>query len=280
MKKNFKFLLLSALCVVAFSLSSCLNSNDNSSGSGVQIVRVSYGLGTPNFVDYNGNIYVPKSLTISGTTITPTDGDIAYIYYTINSSTYSSSTKTYTYSVTLSYYVDLETTYNNKVFNIAKGAVNDSITNFHFAQDSLVSVGANSYSGVSMFGTHLLACLNYYPNNGNGNFNNVFYYSDQNLSKGTNKALDTVKVWLCHHSIGNLINYTSYNYVGSAPYIYYFGYNLANALGNAESQEASLQNRDSVIVELNAKIASGNKAVWSQNLSDRTPYCCTYKFGN
>jgi|WetSurMetagenome_2_1015567.scaffolds.fasta_scaffold46009_4 hypothetical protein len=272
MKKNFKFLLLSALCVVAFSLSSCLNSNDNNSGTYPAIVRVSYNLGTPEFIDALGNVFIPSSMTINGTTINPSEGDIAYIGYTVKSSTPNVSNSAKTYSVTLNYYCDLET-YNSGVITSTWGAANDSVNKFHFAQDSLVTTGNVPACSVSMFGSHLLACLNYYPNSGNGNYNHVFYYTDQSLSQGKNNAPDTLKVWLCHHSIGNLLNGASYNYAGQAPYIYYFGYNLTNALANAEGQEASLLKRDSVVVDLKAKVASsyGNKAAWSDN-------CCVYKF--
>jgi hypothetical protein len=196
---------------------------------------------------------------------------LAYIGFKYNSgssSASSSSSSTSTCSITLTYFVDIETTFHNSIINTTKGAPDDSISKVIAANDSIVSAGY-----VSMLGKHLLVSLNYYLGTVGSsstslgtpklNYNTVVFYTDQKLSKSNSTSVpDTLKLWLCHHSIGSL-SYTSYYWSSYYPYFYYYGYNIKETLAYA-SDESS---KDSVVVDLKAKIASSSSAKWED-------FCC------
>ena len=116
-----------------------------------------------------------------------------------------------------------------------------------------------------MYGNHLLAFLDYpYNTTSSCDYNNVFYYNDGVSTASSGSDPDTLKVWLCHHSIGSLSDYyTTYGYQYYYPYIYYYGYDLTTAL-TAAAQQSS---KSSVVVDLKARIASGNTVGWQD-------FCC------
>jgi|GEM_PF-1753483 len=277
MKKNFNFLLFSVLCLVAFTLSSCFKVSEDSDTTYPLVARVDYSSGTLTLVDSIGNAYVPtsSSFTSDGTTYTITsanDGDLAYIGFKYNSgssSASSSSSSISTCSITLTYFADIETTFHNSIINTTKGASNDSVNKIKAANDSLFSVDY-----ISMLGKHLVVSLNYYlgtigsSNTSLGspklNYNTVVFYTDQELSKSSSISVpDTLKLWLCHHSIGSL-SYTTYYWAYYYPYFYYYGYNLKEALAYASDKST----KDSVVVDFKAKIATNSgSAVWKD-------FCC------
>ena len=107
MKKVFNFLLLSVLCSITIMLSSCNSSSSSGTTHYPLIVKTHGNKLSATFTDAAGNTYVPESRILSGDTVPAKDGHLACIGYVINDSTTSTSTKTYT--ITLKYFVDLET---------------------------------------------------------------------------------------------------------------------------------------------------------------------------
>jgi len=257
MKNEIRFLFVSVLCLLAISLSSCNDSSDNNNSLRA-VVSYHKTDSVPVFTDVNGNTYVPTSSSASSTSISAGDSDIVYISYTLNSTTTSSSVRKY--NITLTGVTDLENSYNNNVIMTTKGAANDSINSFSLANDSIISVGTGNGNGFSMIGNHLMVYLNYYLGTGNCNYNNVFVYTNGLSTAKAATTPDTLKVWLSHHSVSPLSGNISYSYASSRPYMYYFGYNLSNAIAYARTQTS----KSSVVVSFKAKVSPyGGTPSWS-----------------
>jgi hypothetical protein len=265
MRNKFRFLLFGVLCLMALTLDSCSGDTTYKDTNVPAVVTVSYNSGSVTLVDASGNTYIPTSTSFvsNGTTYSITsanDGHLAYIVYDLKTNGSSSSS----YKVTLSYFKDIDTYYHNQVIYTTKGAADDSVSNIKSANDSLVSVDGVSIMGTSSsINTQLLALLDYCP--GTTSYNTVVCYTNQGLtSSSTTTAFDTLKVWLCHHAMGSIYSYTTYDWSKTYPYLYYFGFNLEKAISLAANETS----KDTVIVDLKARIASSSTSVaWKG-------YCC------
>jgi len=249
---------------MAMTLDSCSGDTTYKETNVQAVVTVCYNSGSVTLVDASGNTYIPTSSSFvsNGTTYSITsanDGHLAFIVYDLKTNSSSSSS----YKVTLSYFKDINTYYHNQVIYTTKGAADDSVSNVKSANDSLVSVDGVSMMGTNSINTQLLALLDYCP--GKSTYNTVVCYTDQVLTPATTTtAFDTLKVWLCHHATGSLNNYTSYDFSKTYPYLYYFGFNLEQAISLA----ANKTSKDTVIVDLKARIAASSTSVaWKG-------YCC------
>ena len=264
MENKCRFLLFSALCLIAIALDSCSSDYTNKETNVQAIVTVSYNSGSVTLVDASGNTYIPTSTSFvsNGNTYSITsanDGHLAFIVYDLktNSSSQSSS-----YNVTLSYFKDINTYYHNQMIYTTKGAVDDSVSNIKSANDSLVSVDGVSIMGGNLNNIQLLALLDYCP--GVSSYNTLVCYTDQGLVPAKSSNYDTLNVWLCHHAIGQMYQNTTYDWSKTYPYLYYFGFDLERAISLAAGETS----KDSVIVDLRAKIAASSTSVaWKD-------YCC------
>ena len=264
MENKCRFLLFSALCLIAIALDSCSSDYTNKETNVQAIVTVSYNSGSVTLVDASGNTYIPTSTSFvsNGNTYSITsanDGHLAFIVYDLktNSSSQSSS-----YNVTLSYFKDINTYYHNQMIYTTKGAVDDSVSNIKSANDSLVSVDGVSIMGGNLNNIQLLALLDYCP--GVSSYNTLVCYTDQGLVPAKSSNYDTLNVWLCHHAIGQMYQNTTYDWSKTYPYLYYFGFNLEKAIYLAAGETS----KDSVVIDLKARIASSSTSVaWKG-------YCC------
>jgi hypothetical protein len=259
--KNLKFLFASVICLTSLLFTSCMDTNDTSHTYGIILATVTNTGSSIYFTDANNVVYIPTNssslVTSSGTTVSYTNGDIAYVSFYYASETQVAN-KTGNYSIVLQGYADIQKNSVNVV--TTAGATNDTLKT-----DSVISV-----DGVAVVGSSLVATTNFYLS-GTTQSTSLFYYqSDGFVAASASSVPDTLKFILSHNR--NSDEGTYYTTKDYAIAYYYNAFNISTPMTIAGDQSS----KDSIVVDLKAR-------VWTSTNDDTGTwkhFYCTYAKNN
>lgn len=267
--KKLNYFLVLIVSILSLSLTSCLNTNSEDSGSLTYLIVTVHNAGTSSayFTDQKGTTYYPTSASIaaiqssySSFSITGSTAYMAFYYTDYNTATYTKelalSANQRSFNITLEGYANLDATVNTVA---TTGAKNDTLkTN---------PVDAIDYIG--MVGNSLLLDINYYPSSVNNLV--LFRYSASSFSQNSSVSEpDTLKFTLSYYKSGSLTSYDSQYYAGNGyPTLYYKAYPISAALNEAASYSYS---KDSVLIDVKAMI--GDSGGSSSSKGSYTHYYC------
>ena len=226
--KQLKFLMAALLMVMGVSLSSCLDSGDNTTRVDGAIVKVNSRYGTPIFYMLNGRTIALSSASLNsnlanGIDFNKFDGQILQFEYTWDSSLIEITDDTKDIK-DVAFYRCFPM--NSAVEVVTEdGAKNDSISDMPIISLKK-EISGHKYEPY-FWGKTLVLPIEYYMSTRVHNFT-LEYHPEQQESDGT------LKLVLEHNKVNDQISYdlnTSWDFaVGGAQYAYYRAFDLTNIL--------------------------------------------------
>lgn len=230
--KQMKVLVLSLIVLMGVGLTSCMDSDDNTTLTGFALVKVRNSLGVTFFEDANGFKLYPSMVSLSQMEAAPNNfktssTHMAYIGYQYDSATQPTTANTTKLNVDLVYAVSLDATY--EVVD-QPGASNDSINKAPIISLKGTIDGSYTYKPVMYDDTNtLLLSINYYMSKDNHTFTLVRYRNGNAQEEGNAEDGNTITMYLRHNNVeDNSINATSLAYSSRHPSVFYKAFNLSS----------------------------------------------------
>lgn len=225
--KQVKFWVLTLVVLIGVGLTSCMNSDNNTTSAGYAVVKVRSTFGTTYFEDVNGFKLYPSMISLSEMEASPinfktSSTNMAYIGYQYDTSTQPITENTTKLNVELFYAVGLDTKF--ELVN-EPGALNDSIAKAPILSLKGTLDGAYAFEPIMFDDNTLLLSVNYYMNNELHYFTLVSYANSKEESENGN----TITLYLRHNNGEDTsTNATSLGYLSRYPYVFYKAFDLSS----------------------------------------------------